>query len=334
MNGALVSIIIVNWNGKKWLEKCLGSILNQSYKNFEIIIVDNDSKDDSVSYLKANYKMVNLICNNENSGFGKANNIGVKHAKGEILFFVNNDTVLHERLIEDLVNYKQKNALNVLGPKILNYNGVDINQGRRVSIDVTGYLGWGKETFFIEGSALMIDKSDFLKLRGFDEKYFMYSEDIDLCWRALIYGMKVGICDNATMLHFCGGSSEQSVAGVGETEKKQHVIPSFRRYEVEKNNFRNVLKNYQAFNLIWAIPACLFMIFLESMFYVLSRNFKMFKLVWSSVLWNVKNIGNTIKERKVIQSERVVSDLTILKMMNFKPNKIFAFLYVGIPKFK
>lgn len=235
----LVSIIIVNLNGNKWLKDFFDALYSQSYHNFEIIIVDNASTDGSCEYIKKNFSKITIIQNRENVGFGKANNLGVKKARGEIIFFLNNDTLLSKDTLKKLLTFKTDNNLNILGPKILDYEGKDVHGGNKCSIDYTGYLGYAKKTFFIDGCALMISKKDFLSLGGFDEKYFMYSEEIDLCWRAHLFGMKLEVCNNTSIKHFAGGTG-------GTTQYKikgEHVVPIMRRYEVEKNNLRTLLKN-------------------------------------------------------------------------------------------
>ncbi len=139
----LVSIVIVNRNGRIWLESCLKSLFRQTYDNFEIIFVDNASTDDSLNFVKKYYPKVRIIVNKTNVGFGEANNIGVKEAKGELIFFLNNDTILEKNTLEKLLVYKKNNNLNISGPKILDYEGKDIHNGKKCSIDYTGYLGYG-----------------------------------------------------------------------------------------------------------------------------------------------------------------------------------------------
>lgn len=326
----LISIIIVNHNGKRWLKDCFETIYSQTYKFFEVIFVDNASTDDSVDFVSKYYPKVIIINNKYNLGFGRANNMGVKQAKGEIIFFLNNDTVLEDETLEKMIFCKINNNLNIVGPKILNYEEKEIYDGNKPSIDPTGYLGYGKETFYIDGCALMIDKYDFLYLGGFDEKYFMYSEDIDLCWRTHLYGMKLGVCEKAVIKHFCGGTG-------GKTQYKErgsHTVPLIRRYEVEKNNLRNLLKNYRFINLLWVIPLFELQSLGESILYLLTGNFSACRAVWKANLWNLRNISDTLAERKIIQKKRVVGDLQILSMMFFGLNKLLAFYSIGLPKFK
>lgn len=331
MNNGKTSIIIVNYNGIKWLKDCLDSIYKQIYKNIEIIVVDNGSIDDSIVFIRDNYSNIKIIENKKNLGFGTANNLGVNIATGDLLLFLNNDIkIKDDHFLKKLIDFKAKNNLNITGPKILNFKEEDVYEGRKLSIDVTGYLGWGKKTFYIEGCALLISKDDFLNLGGFDEKYFMYSEDIDLCWRAHIYGMKIGLCESAEIIHFGGGSSETT-----QLKKNiKHVVPVLRRYEVEKNNIRNVLKSYSLPTIICVIPLIIIEILSESVLYLITGNWKIIRYIIGAVWWNIVNLEDTLKKRRRIQSLRIVSDRLILKKMIFGVNKLKAFLIIGLPKFK
>lgn len=332
MNGNLVSVIIVNWNGKKWLDDCLRTLFTQDYKNFEVIIVDNKSNDGSVEFIKNNYNKIIIIENEKNLGFGTANNIGVKKSSGEIVFFLNNDTKCFPDTISKLLDCKIKRNLNILSPKILDQKNECLPAGQYSSgMDFLGTpIGLTSKLFYIDGCSMMISRDDFDNLGGFDEKYFMYSEDIDLCWRAHLYGMKLDICEKSHLIHFGGGSSEKT-RYEGESV---HVIPFFRRYEAEKNNLRNLLKNYNIFNLFWITPLFLLQELLELFLYLVSGNYKMMRVIFKSIYWNIINITDTIRERKIIQACRKVGDKSIFLKMNFGINKIIIFFRMGMPKFK
>lgn len=326
-----LSIIIVNWNGKKWLKECLDSIHKQTFKNFELILVDNGSNDGSVRFIKENYPETVVIENKENIGFGKANNIGAQSAKGKILFLLNNDTIIEdEKFFEKMIRAKKERDLHITGPRILDFEKKDIYKGRRLSIDCTGYLGWAGKTFYIEGCAMFVDRDLFWELEGFDKTNFAYSEDIDLCWRAHLLGKKIDICPGVSIIHFGGGTSETTQL----KDQVRHAVPTFRKYEVEKNNLRNLLKNYRLINIIWTVPLHLLLLVSESIVYILSGNWKIIKYIVRSVIWNISNIRDTIKEREKIQKKRTIGDGEIFKMMSFGINKPRAFLIIGLPKFK
>lgn len=330
-NNPLVSVLIVNWNGVKWLDKCLKSLYNQTYKKFEIIIIDNASTDQSIRFIRKKFPEITIIKNNENFGFGVANNYGAKKAKGSVLFFLNNDVITPPELLESMIRFKLKKRLNMVNPKILDQNGHDINREDYLGIDFLGSPGGpSKKVFFLDGCALMIGKKDFFKLGQFDQKYFMYSEDIDLCWRGHLYGMKLGICEMTSLIHFGGGSSESTQY----TKHTRHTTSIIRRYEVEKNNLRNLIKNLRFVNLLWVVPIFFLQDFLESLVYLFTGNFQMFCTIWKALFWNLYNIGDTIYQRKKIQANRTVGDVKILSMMNFNIYKLKNLLAIGWPKFK
>jgi len=336
MYNNLISIIIVNWNGKKWLKNCFDSIINQNYKNFEVVFVDNNSSDDSIEYLEKNYckkLTLKIIKNNDNLGFCVANNIGVENCSGDVLFFLNNDIEFYDKdLFFELLDYKNKNNLNIVGPIVIQSKNDILNWKLGYGgVDFLGYAGGLKyKLFFIPGCALMISKSDFKYLNGYDDKYFMYSEDLDLGWRAFLFGMKINVCEKCFIIHFGGGSSERTVFN----KNAQHTTTFIRRYEVEKNTLRNILKNYSLIFCIIFIPIYFFQNLAEFLLYIMTFNFSMSKNIINAFFWNIVNINNTLLYRKEIQKKRIVDDFYILSKMVFSFNKIRSFLIIRLPKFK
>lgn len=326
----LVSIIIVNWNGKKWLKTCFDSLLAQTYPHTEIILVDNASSDDSVSYTEALYPSIRVIKNTQNDGFGVANMMGVAESHGELLFFVNTDTESGPDLLQQLVQWKQARQYHLVGPRVVTPAGADLLQGKYLGIDVLGYPGPSEKLFYIEGCALLIARADFLRLGGFDRTYFMYSEDIDLSWRAHLYGLSLGICEEARLIHVGGGSS----VSTNYDNKGTHTVPRLRRYEVEKNTLRNLLKNVTAGQLLWRLPLFLVQDFCECLLYICTGNFAMVSRVFRAIIWNIIHINDTYRCRQIIQRERTVGDRTIFCRMNRTLFKVQAFWAMGLPTFK
>jgi GT2 family glycosyltransferase len=235
MNKFDLSIIIISYNTEKITIDCLKSII-ESLKNsslkYEIIVVDNASKDNSVSLVKKlkseiknrNLK-INLIENKENIGFGPANNQAVKLAKSDYLLFLNSDIIVLNASIEKLYNfYKQNEKLfNFLGGKLLNKDGTSQPScGPMYTLPmIFAHLFlrgdyWGltryspnkiKEVDWISGACILTKKEYFEKLGGFDEKIFMYMEEIDLFYRAKKHGFKVFFYPEAQFIHLGSQSS-------------------------------------------------------------------------------------------------------------------------------
>lgn len=203
-------------------------------------------------------------------------------------------------------------------------------KGKYLSIDPLGYPGPSNKIFYVDGCCLMICKDDFNYLGKFDDSYFMYSEDIDLSWRAHLCKMNLGICETATIIHFGGGSTEQTNA----SSNRKHIVPIKRRFEVEKNTLRNLLKNYQIISLCLIAPFYLLQNIFESILYLITGNIEMAKALYLAMRWNIRNISDTIQKRKIVQRYRKVDDISIFSNISIVSNKFRAFIKTGMPKFK
>lgn len=226
-----VSIIIVNYNTEKEIDKCLKSIQHSAWRqdlsasqrsiqHLETIVVDNASTDNSVEVIQK-FPQVKLIQNKNNLGFAKAVNQGLKVAKGEFLFFLNPDCELKRDTILRLLDFAKKNPNSIVGPKILNSDGTI--QGSCYNLPTV----WGavKEYWFgkkgvyekfaplgveplkveaIVGAAMFMPKKVFEKLGGFDERYFLYYEDLDFCRKAAKLKIPVYYFPQATITHSLG----------------------------------------------------------------------------------------------------------------------------------
>jgi len=233
-----LSIIIVNYNVKEFLQNLLHSIDKASSGiSKEMIIVDNASDDGSVELIRNKYPSVNLIINKENLGFGKANNQALKIAKGKYILLINPDTIVSEDTIDLMIKFFENNKdAGLAGCKILNPDG-SLQLACRRSFPgpwtsfckVTGlsnlfpnsrifarynltYLNEDQtyEVDAISGSFMMMKREVYDKVNGFDEEFFMYGEDLDLCYRIQQAGYKVFYVHNAQIIHYKGESTKRS----------------------------------------------------------------------------------------------------------------------------
>lgn len=218
-----LSIIIVNYRSRTYLEKCLDSLYAKIEKRvlFEVLVVNNDKEED-LSGLVAIFPLVKIIQNKKNTGFGSANNLGAKEAKGALLFFLNPDTELISREISLVMDeFKYDPALGVLGARAVTSQGKvqEWIAGREVTLwhilrNNLGFSGdrkyWQSEkkraVFWVAGTALFIPREFFFQLGGFDEHFFTYFEDVDLCRRAQSFGRKVIYFPVFSILHHGGKS--------------------------------------------------------------------------------------------------------------------------------
>ena len=220
----MVSIIIPNYNGGDLLYICIDSIYkNISIKDFEIIVVDNGSTDNSINRVKSNFQNVEIISSNSNLGYSGGCNLGATHASGKYLLFLNNDTEHSNEWIEKLVYFLdsyskiaavQPKILNIHNKKLLDYAGgaggfIDkfcfpFVQGRifhTLEEDHNQYNNPSR-IFWASGAAFMIRSNIFKTLEGFDKVYFAYMEEIDLCWRAQAMGYKIYSVPDSFVYHY------------------------------------------------------------------------------------------------------------------------------------
>ncbi len=233
-----LSIIIVNYNVKEFLKNLLHSIKKASQNlDTEIIVVDNASDDGSVEMLQEKFPDVKLIANEENLGFGKANNLGLKLAQGKYILLINPDTLVAEDTFDELIRFFESHPdAGMVGCKILNPDGTLQLACRRSFpgpwtsfTKVTGlsalfpksklfarynltYLDENQtyEVDAISGSFMMMRKEVYEKVGGFDEQFFMYGEDLDLCYRIQKAGYKIYYVHTTQIIHYKGESTKRS----------------------------------------------------------------------------------------------------------------------------
>ena len=237
----ILTIIIVNWNNKNLLRNCLKSIYNsQNYYNYEIIVVDNNSEDGSVELIKNEFPNVVLIENNKNLGFAKANNQAIKIARGNYILLLNNDTVVTNTYCFDrMIELMEKNSqIGILGCKLLYPDGTLQSCGESFPsvwgifksqiLFAKTWKRFGKnkqgdnhfkEIDFICGACLMTRKEILDQVGLFKEKYFMYGEDVEFCYRVHKAGYNIGVLMNESIVHLHSKSTEKNL-----TEMLYHSI--------------------------------------------------------------------------------------------------------------
>lgn len=221
-----LSVIILNYNVRYFLELCLKSVQAATVNlDAEIIVVDNDSTDDSCQMVKQLFPEVLLIENKENYGFSKGNNIGVAKAKGDYLCILNPDTVVPEDVFEKLLEFSSnKEKLGIVGCKLINGVGEFLPESKRnvpvVSAAFRKLIGYSKSYYaehlnenstgkvdVLVGALMFMKRNLYLKIGGFDEDYFMYGEDIDLSYSVLKAGYENYYVGSISAIHYKGEST-------------------------------------------------------------------------------------------------------------------------------
>ncbi len=217
----LISVIVLNYNGKGFLNSCLSSLASQTYSDFEVIVVDNGSRDGSPEYVKENYPWVRLAKNDENLGFAGGTNVGIRAAKGEFVITLNNDSRADSRFIEELIKPMADPEVGVCAAKMLfpdgriNSAGICISRSgaawdRGMFEPDRGQYEFVEEVFGACAGAALYRREMLDEIGLFDEDFFLYLEDVDLAFRARLAGWKCLYVPGARVIHHHGGT-----AGVG-----------------------------------------------------------------------------------------------------------------------
>jgi hypothetical protein len=239
-----LSIIIISYNTKDLLNQCLSSLTVQpsDHSTIEIIVVDNASVDGSAELVKQKYPQVHLLQNNTNIGFGPANNLAAAKATGEYVLFLNSDTSLKKNALSQLLTQLSKDQPDIASCKLINPDGSLQPQGGALpnllnlklwmlNLDHVpllkqlippyqnhqpSYFSSKQHPGWVAGTAMVVKRSVFKQLNGFDKNMFMYAEDIDLCWRAIKHNYQITYWPKPHITHVGQGSSTSQNAILGE----------------------------------------------------------------------------------------------------------------------
>lgn len=232
-----LSVIIVSWNTRDLTRDALASVYRETKDiDFEVIVVDNKSSDDSVAMIKREFPQVKLIENTNNDGFSKGNNLGLKIATGEYLMLLNSDTIVLDNALGKLVEYIALNSDTMMvGPRLLNTDMTFQHSCRRNLPDIwnsffhlfglvrlfpkskliNNYKKYNDDPNVTEpvtalsGAAMLFRRSVYDRIGGLDERFFMYGEDLDFCKRVFDQGWITMYVSDAKIIHHGGGSSKK-----------------------------------------------------------------------------------------------------------------------------
>jgi|SRR5271157_734261 len=291
---ALISIIIVNWNGMKYIRECLDSLLSQTYPDIEIILVDNASSDGSVEYVRKNYPSVKLIESTTNLGFAGGTNLGIREAKGELIALFNQDAVADRLWLEKLAgainisediaavagkiyywgDERERNTIFCTWAKVdprkaLAYNFLD----ERPQADVD----------YLPGCAMLIKRKVIEDIGLLDESYFLYFEETDWCARAIRAGYRLVYVPGSVAWHVVSGS-------IGNPYAKLAYIT--------RNRVRFALKNFD----LSCIPAFIYAFTRETargfLMGMSGGGFNEFEIHIRAIGWNILHSVGTAAARR------------------------------------
>ena len=255
-----IAVVILNWNGKNWLQQFLPIVLRHT-NDASIYIVDNNSNDDSISFLSKNFPLVKIITHKENLGFAEGYNKALKKINAEYYILLNSDIEVTNDWISPIINLMDSDKdIAACQPKLLDYKNRKFFEYAGASggfIDVLGFpFCRGRifedieedkgqyddaiDVFWATGACLFLRSTCFWKVGGFDEDFFAHQEEIDLCWRFKNIGYKVMVEPKSFVFHVGGGTLSTG--------------SSYKTYLNFRNNLYMLFKNLPTFYLFFVFP--------------------------------------------------------------------------------
>jgi len=332
---------MVNYNGLHFLKACLPTIYKNNYPRFELILVDNNSKDNSVQYIEQRFPQIKIVQNKKNEGFAEANNIGYSKSKGKYILFLNNDTKVTKNFLSELVKgFDDNKKIAGFQSKILLMDDLRYLDSVGSFLTHSGFLyhyGANKRDskkynkqipIFSAKGASMVFRKDVLEktsLNGnvFDSDYFAYFEETDLCHRIWLAGFNIEYLPTALIYHKGGGTS-------------RNMDSSFIQYHSFKNRINTYIKNLSFKTLLWYIPFHLCMVEIFALFSLLRLNMPMFFTLQKAIAWNVFTLKHTLKKRQQVQLHiRKISDRELFSQVMVKVGlSYYLDLPFGLKRFK
>lgn len=320
----LVSILIVNYNGSEVLAPCLSSLEKSFYPDFEVIVVDNGSTDNSVKMINKNHKKVILVEAGKNLGFASGNNLALESARGKYVVLLNGDTEVEPYWLSKLVDFAEKTPDGgVFTPKVLFFEDKNTINSAGGLCDIYGFsplrgtfekdMGQydNSETiFYAHGAAMMVRKEVINKIGFLDDSYFIYHDEFDFCWRAWLSGYKVYYVPGSIVYH-------KLMKRLFYTKEKL----AKRQFLVKKNRIRTLIKNHKnPLLILLALFVGILISFVELFYYILFKgDFESPKGILQGFWWNIKVLPDTLKKRKAVQKLYCVSEKEVLKHMKKTP---------------
>src|SRR3989344_2530388 len=310
----LVTIIVVNWNGGETFRNCLKSLKKLSYRNWELIVVDNGSTDGTQDLA--------TIRNSSNLGFATANNQGWQEAHGQYILLLNNDTLVEPDFLTKLVAHIEAHPeVGVVQPKIKIMDNSQYLDTVGSFLTWTGFLQhWGylqadraefakeAEIFSAKGACMLIRRQVIDKVGLFDSDFGSYFEETDFCWRVWLAGWRILYYPHTYILH-----------KVGFTSKR--LDPIGVNYHSFKNRLCSLIKNLQL-SSFYILLIHLSILINLSIFYLVRLQVSKFNMIWKAISWNIIHLFSTLSKRSQAQKFRTLSDkqifLSVLRPFNYR----------------
>ena len=310
-----VSVIIVAWNSKRYISRCLDALLSQTHQGFEVVIIDNGSTDGGVLLLQEQYPDLKLTINtlNANLGFAPANNIGVRLARGKWIALLNADAFPEDNWLEKLLLAAEQNPQSgMFSSRQIQYNSPNRLDGAGDAYHISG-LAWRnyynypaseyglepREVFSPCAAAALYSREEFLKVGGFDEEYFSYFEDVDLGFRLHLSGVKCLYVPEAVVRH----------VGSASTGKRS----DFSVYYGYRNMIWTFVKDMPS-PYFWMFLPLHITTLLFFFIYLTARG--QGSAISRAILDALRGLPKAVAKRKVIQKNIKIKPQELLKVMS------------------
>lgn len=309
MKSPSVAVLILQQNGENILDNCLSSLKKTNYSNFKVYVLLNDSKDQSEEIIKKH--RVKYFKSNKNLGFAGGTNFLINKTNSDYVVFLNNDTEVDKNWLKELIIFAEKNKVASCQPKILNLNNKSNFDHAGASggfIDKYGYLfcrgrifsktekdngqyNKPRQIFWASGACMLVKRKTLEKTGIFDEDFFLYGEELDLCWRINNSGEKIFIVPSAKISH------------LGSYSVNASKMSTLKLFLIQRNTLLALFKNSSGTTLKRIIINRLFLEILSAF-----ESFSRAKAVIKSLFWITTHISLIKRKRKSAQNLRKVED--------------------------
>jgi GT2 family glycosyltransferase len=322
---ASISIIVPNFNGEKFLEKCLKSVLSSNYSDLEVLFVDDASTDASIKIVESfRQPHLRIIRNSQRIGAAACRNRAIKEARGEYIVFLDNDTEVKPDWLAEIVEvFQSDSSIGGVQCKLMDFSDRERIQAAGLYLIPHTLWGiargqgekngekWNKIEDVAAISAALVVKQEVLdKVGGFDEKLAIYTEDLDFSLRVWLAGYRIVLAPHSIVYHWAKPVEMRKSMGASKREIYFHLC---------KNSLRSIIKNYQIGNML----KYLFYSAIVNVgrgFFVLFRKGDLSALIGTTkgIFWNIINIRDTLKRRRKVQVARKVSDEFVMQKIMVK----------------
>jgi hypothetical protein len=307
-----VAVVVLNYNGAAHLRECFTSLESLTLLEgckIRVFCVDNASSDHSLELVRREFPQVEILAFDKNLGFTGGYNLAIGEISSEYIALLNNDTkVTPDWLLEMVTAIQSSSEIAIVGSKVLTYGRENILQyaGGKFTILGNGYVqglwqedteGWSvqKYTGFAMGASFLIRRDVFLELGGFDDRYFAYNEETDLCWRTWLAGYKILYAPKAIVYHKLGGTGG-------------NLNSPFMLSLVVKNRLATLIKNLDTPNVVFGLLLSFIFELYRILFFLRHRNFQSLKAILIGLPGFFRELPGSIERRSKIQNARKVSD--------------------------